>query len=356
MLVLHIGAGKQSRLHRKRYKNLIRRALTTKDFIKCSQLIEESELTNTGYGAALNYSGKVECDASEIYIQTDPMSQLNGVSNSLNPTKYLKSRALSGIDDSKHPILRLHEVYKRVEQLYSSNPYGLTEPISLNYLSLKEIIKCTSDEVILEPAQKVYSQWKDNVYNGVYKYDENKNGILENDAALINHSMLPSDTIGIADINFDNTRIAASLGGNLFKLPGRIGCAGIIGAAIDFHHIDGYYISCMCSGNGEDIVMMKLAHHIVLNMNVYSEDYGLEVHDLIREHSKNFALKAVDKHGNPIIYVGVLVTIQSENSARLIYCHSTESFYFGYGENVVLSELEDSNKAGKVFAYGEFKI
>lgn len=330
IIVLHIGAGKHSPSKRKDYKKLIRHALSRHNILEASNLLEGSKLTNTGYGSSLNILGNVECDASSI---------VHGSTT--------RQRSMIGIDDSKYPIGRMNEIYDKLDEFYIENKFGLTTPVALNYQSVGETelwserreLKESKKQLILKESQRLYDTYKPNL------------SVQE-----------ITDTIGLLCINSDTTTLASSSGGNAFKAPGRIGCAGIIGAAIDFKLHDNLEVSCMCSGNGEDITVMKLAHYVVNNIQLDS-DYGIELKNLLHNYSSQFNLSAVSYDNEPIIYVGVIVVIRNLNngSVTLVYCHTTETFYFGYKvndqeENIVLSELENHSRAGKVFAYGEFKL
>ncbi|EGW35545.1 uncharacterized protein SPAPADRAFT_48528 [Spathaspora passalidarum NRRL Y-27907] len=311
ILVAHLGAGNHNPASSSKYKTLLKRSLNHNDIIEAARVVEQSELTNTGYGSSLNLLGCVECDASFI-----------------EATEKVRIGSLVGVDCS-YPIKEVFRTLDYVNELYQSDDkHDLTAPVMLNYQRVKDLIPKNPDELspnqlISKRQQRIYDIYKDKVLGG--RIEELKHQI--------------TDTIGLIRIVECKTTLATSSGGNFFKLPGRIGCAGIIGAAIDFKRIEGYEISCMCSGNGEQIIRSKLSWEIVNNISkVPEEEYASYFKQLVGS-----------------IYCGFIVVIKSKSTSHLLYGHTTESFHFGFrvGENtrVILSHSE---KEG--FTFGEYKL
>jgi len=338
MLVVHIGAGNHDAKKSKQYKNLLKKAVNSNNLPEASTIVETSELTNTGYGSCLNLMGQVECDASFINVQGTTVTQ----------------GSLVGIDTSTTPIETTINIYQDLKTMYCTtnmNNLGLTMPIKINYKSYSLYRSCGENHnLVLPHSRQFYEKYKDRVLQGIDK---------------IPLGNIITDTIGVIEINDDSTKIATSSGGNFFKVPGRIGCAGEIGGAIDYRVQNGIEISCVCSGNGEDILQMKLAGFVVNNFGHDLEYYGQHLVDMIQQHAAKFNLLAKGKFDDEaVLYVGVIVIVNDTQSdiKRLIYCHSTESFYFGFRNslelepNIVLSRLDNTSKTGKVFAYGEFKL
>ncbi|KAG7664505.1 uncharacterized protein J8A68_001956 [[Candida] subhashii] len=313
ILIIHLGAGNHSSDFSSQYKSLLRRSLKQDNLIEASKILEDSSLTNTGYGSSLNILGKVECDASFV----------------INTKVENKRRigSLSGID-SKHPISTLFDTFTFIEDIYKNDQHELSIPVSLSYPSLKGILPKQNDSInlISEKSQRIYEAYKEKVFEG--RIEELKHII--------------SDTIGLIRIVDGNTTIATSSGGNFFKLPGRIGCAAIIGAAIDSINYEDCEISCMCSGNGEQIVKSMLAHEIANKIrNIPSDEYGKCLQEIVYKHSDKF-------------YGGFIVATTSPGKIQILYGHTTESFHFGYRVNdstrVVLSYSERQGR----FTFGEY--
>ncbi|KAI5953046.1 hypothetical protein KGF57_004038 [Candida theae] len=284
----------------------MKRALKRGDVINVNSVLEHSSVTNTGFGSSLNAFGEVEIDAS--YIKS------NG-----------ESGALSGLQ-SFSPTQELFRIYKEINELYKKQP-NLTRPLSLHCSGLQKYMDIDVDDHL--GSAKAKEIWMG--YSG------------RQDQYPVEGAI--SDTIGSIVINSNDTTLATTSGGNFFKLPGRIGCAGIVGAAIYYEKIGDLEISCMCSGNGEQIIKYSLAQLIVTNVHLMDEGkYGPQLEKLLIGKDKD-------------LYCGfVIVLKKSDGRIHLLYGHTTETFYFGTRVNdstsVVLSCAE---KEGK-FTFGEYKL
>lgn len=161
------------------------------------------------------------------------------------------------------------------------------------------------------------------------------------------------DTVGVIFQSANHLSVLSSSGGNFFKFPGRIGCAGVPGAAAAVGFKNEWTVSCLCSGNGDDIVQMNLAANLVRRFED-PETFAALLVAYIEAAAEGLPLQARDCAGKPVIYVGVLCALISDVESILVYAHSTESFYFGYacgGAHTVLSR----SKAG-VFVQGEYRM
>lgn len=349
LVIVHIGAGCHSLQKSDKYKKLIKVALLVNELERvlqeASKKLEKSKLTNTGYGSSLNLIGAVQCDASFIsYNREDHDTRMGAMYNITN----------------KYPITEVLKCFEQLHRLYSVGfkTFGLSKPLVFDYGQKRLLNELTNtkedvdkDTLVSPRSQNVYDTYKGKLMSN-YNPPANEFDCVRNEI---------QDTIGIIHIDNKTTEIATSSGGNFFKFPGRIGCAGVPGAAIGHRTKDGISVSCMCSGNGEDIIMMNVADRIVDQIvSSPCAEYCEALVDIILQSSINMPLTAVDNH-NTIIYMGAVCVIHDLNSdaKRLVYCHSTESFYFGFKSHnkpeIVLSRLH-SDRVGQVFARGEFKI
>lgn len=271
-----------------------------------------------------------------------------------------KRGALVGIDDCKTPIRAALAVFNAIEASYTEKglfDIGITMPIALNYKSMNPtesyaaaVPRCRPEELILKPAYNFYRQYKKQVVG------------MSNEVC---------DTIGLVELadtpEGATALVVTSSGGNFFKVPGRIGCAGELGSAIEVAVRGPLEIICSCSGNGEDIMIMKLAHYVANRMLDVPDVYPEDLVDVVLRHAANNSLQARNSRHESIIYIGVLLTIRNlqTGEVRLLYCHLTELFYFGYSSQVpgsdpkprvVLSRLENLERAGKLWAMGEVKL
>lgn len=424
VLLIHIGAGNHGSLRKQQYRKLIQQALLLGLAMAALEILERLEFTNTGYGSSLNLNGAVECDASFIMslvplsnhqtpavgtpsdvfldsVSVDPLDRNSSRlpllvllaspdgllvnERKLYPTKRLRLDSMAsarvpvvedslrvaglrsppqrgtvvGIHDSATPITTAVKVFEGISQLYDDRNfrrYGITVPLLINYRCIEpddpyfaDLPRLDPKSLILPPAQQFYDLVCSRLAVG--------GSPPKADAQVL-------DTIGLAEITPLETTVLTLSGGNFFKLPGRIGCAGEVGGAVDLFHQNDYEVACMCLGNGEDIMTMKLSHEIVRQVGKHPEDsYPEDIVHIIEDLREGFNLQAVNTKLETIVYVGVVVTIHNltTGEVRILYCHLTESFYFGFHNHgddkphVVLSKLDDFDMAGKLWTYGEFK-
>lgn len=327
ILVVHVGAGRHAQASLPRLKRAIHAALSANDFRKSSQIIEECPLTNTGYGSSLTADGAVECDASFVEYSTQGRQQ----------------GSLVGITNQRYPITCTLDVYLYLEAVRGPDwkRRGITPPTSLIYPLVRLLLskQPLSDNLILPRSRAIFDHYSDAYRDNV------------------------GDTVGIIYNMGSSTQIAASSGGNFFKISGRVGCSGIVGAGLDHVRDTGVEISCLCSGNGEDIINTQLAAFVSASM-IQSMREGTDIDHprSLETFIRNRAIQASPLASQGLIYVGVIMLLNFEDgSSYLTYCHSTESFMFGYSDRsqrkrVVVSHLENPTEAGTQFACGEFKL
>lgn len=332
VLVVHVGAGNHSLANRTKYRKLIAKALGAESLVGASKVLEGSSLTNTGYGSSLNMDGQVECDASFIRSRNGAIIDVGSMYNIRH----------------QYPISETIDAFEALQQSYRENAMGLTIPVMIDHNRAMEFYNKDKEEEALPDLVSpknldLYSRYKSSV--PLKRLDP------------------VTDTIGVIYTTEEGSEVAASSGGNFFKVPGRIGCAAVLGASIAQRSVvlpgSLYFISCMCSGNGEDIMLMNLARSIIDSLSSKietSEDLLQDMVDAIEEEGRNVPLHNSSK----TIYIGSICSILNLESQKttILYCHSTESFFFGFksdsGEpEVVLSTLE--TEPGK-FCRGEFRI
>lgn len=416
VVVVHIGAGRDNTVNRSKRKRLVLYALDTLLLLECSECIEMSSLTNTGYGSNLNLLGSVECDASFITHDTNGRTQ----------------GSLLGIVGQRFPISCTVSVFEMLGRQYNESwlNRGLSCPVSLLYQQVVRIIpswNISSSNLNLPLAQAIYSKHiasllgdaiinsddentclvinpsrikaavkelagtqKDvftsisegrNVLDNIPNQDDINDSMKDDvssfsthgeagifDRSLIDHSHKLSidtitDTVGVIWGDTNKLQIATSSGGHFFKIPGRVGCSGIVGAGIDHYRDEKVQLCCMCSGNGEDIIKTNLASAIIDSF-VFAKAFSADVDlgkllvDTVRARGIRFE-PLTSKQG---FYVGVIVLLSLINGQEyLIYCHSTESFIFGFKDDqgkkrIVASLLQVPHQAGIKFVHGEYRL
>lgn len=315
VILSHVGAGRHDHQRKQQYCSLLRKcsshieSLTTSTSTKpfaldrydpllqllkaSSQFLESSPLTNTGYGSSLNIDGEVECDGSVLLM-------VDG--------KLLRS-SLYGISE-RFPVTKCIESLKRQ---YIESGLGITNPVIVK----DSPCEGSSSDLISPKSQAFYTRYR--------------------------HHLSPpdpvSDTVGITILDPQgNVAIGSSSGGNMFKKPGRIGCAAIVGAGLFSKRNENYIVTMMCSGNGEDIISMDLARSCCTRIISSLKD-ELDPHvcytslgKAIEESAEEVLLKARISHSETGLYVGCcgLVSNRKNGETIVVYAHSTETFVFRY--------------------------
>lgn len=328
-LVAHVGAGNHSPSSNDRYKKLLKSALRTNSFVQCSSIIEKSPLTNTGYGSALDRFGDASCDCT-VLTSSDQ--------------KY-ESLSLIGIDDKECPTLEsLHIKGKIEEEFQKSRSLGLLKPSMLNYQHIRDSYGTDGGSTLILPAAKLL-------------YDKFKNLTIAPPQSV-------QDTVGV--IHFErHLSLSTSSGGTFLKFPGRVSCAGVYGAGLAVAGDESIRISCLCSGNGDDIIKMRLAGFVadVLLRCAQSDEWqdflAVMVQSIV-DHSELTQLSGLSDKHRTIIYAGVIAIVQQGTRTTLAFCHSTESFYFGFidsagNREIVLSTQPDESRVGH-FVGGQYKL
>lgn len=383
-IVVHIGAGYHSPKHNPTYKKLLKSALGQQSVQSAASIIERNWLTNTGRGANLNRNGQASLDASYLRIES------NKVAGAL---------AITDITDA-NPTRVLFQANEWLDNEFSegsmSSLLGLLRPLNLHYSTFLNFLGFRTVDL-----QNIIRQSTRELYETVSSYVNTKNEtelevqtsrkgsrmvrrtprvesqntkkqrIIEarvagiEDLLSLETCCKIDDTVGVLCISPKNDMTGVtSSGGTFFKIPGRMSCAGVIGAGIAFSCLNLIQVFTMCTGNGDDITRMGLASHIsdaivngLVDLSTTLDDLGAFVVRTILRKSQQYKLSAVDKEGNSIVYVGTISIVITPKKSRLVFCHSTESFYFGFnlvnGLEVTMSRKE--NKDG-LFLHGEFNI
>lgn len=375
ILVIHIGAGCHSSHLDARYRKLLKTALS-KDLREASTLIERNPLTNTGYGSSLDSEGHASCDCSIASVSSG---------------KVVNMLTLTNITDCRNPTVACQQVLALLEAEYQGlkGQMGLLRPSTLDFGAAREkYSEIPSESILLNNARVLYARFMEHeaaLRSLVEKEQESREDqhkeTLESkrpcredkerkntaDGAF-EHALSPrlapdvQDTVGL--IQLDTTvHIATSSGGNFLHPPGRVSCAGVFGAGLGYGRGETVEVFCLCSGNGDDIVKMGLAAHVADSMAQKLleagewPDLGTLLVETVERRSSMFQMAAVDSNLNHIVYVGVLAVVRNGRKVRLVFCHSTESFYFGFRtQSGIETVLNRHDGSVGTFVCGEYKL
>lgn len=342
MLVVHIGAGNHQ-ANRGKYRGILKKALHH-DFLTASELVEKSPWTNTGYGSNPDWNGSASCDGTLV---------------SVNHLKKVHVTLLTEITDCSVPTRALDAVAEKLRQLYGGDlirgQLGLVRPISMPFQQAREMVNLPREPILLHRGRDYYERVRpvlalENLaesghtsMDAVNTTDVAVSQIEEREAGMLtapNHAPLfpVADTVGFIESS-PALRFSTTSGGHMLRFPGRTSCAGIYGAGSGYACLGDAEVVTLCSGNGDDIITMGLASHVSDRM-VAAAAAGEALAQTLQQIVESRAQLVLS------CYVGVLCVVrtgaESDRKSTLVYCHTTETFYFGFrssgGAEVILSQ------------------
>lgn len=386
LLLVHIGAGYHSPKHDTAYTRLLKKSVECQLLQLAARAVERSWITNTGRGSNVDRSGYASLDATYLKVVNGKVANVLSLVDICdeNPTKAI-TQAKNWLDtefntnslSSKLGLLRpLSLVYSQLQGflgLQTSLSSLIRPSTEKAYKRVKEYFdaKLLSEASDAKDAklkrQRLSSDLKSS--SGLTLSEEDILQEIKTAANLdpVDQSKI-EDTIGVLEVSNTNDQYeidaVTSSGGTFFKLPGRISCAGSFGAGLAFSHGNEIQVVGMCTGNGDDISRMNLASFLTdaiaanyQRIEKNSESIGEFLVSSIVQRSSMFQLSAVDTSGSPTIYLGAVAIIISKKRKSIVYCHSTESFYFAFRlNNEVEIVMSRKRKANGSFLHGEYQI
>lgn len=312
LIAVHLGAGKHGQSKRKLYQRLCKDALSIgiDSLVKgkpavnvCTQicrLLEDSPLTNAGYGSQLTENGTVECDAS------------------LMESKYGIGTAVSSVSTVKNPIEISYKLYENL--LQPPDQHNRSRPLSLcghGALDFARLSGCTivPEESMISPEAKLAYDYWDLVLRSK---DSQDLYIASNEPDEV------QDTVGVICIDLNGIHCAcSSSGGVTYKHPGRTGPAAIIGASTFVACSPDQTVACCSTGQGEDIISLRLSS--LFSTTLLQQPYGDEI-DVIKQILRS---KDVFVQSDPV-YIGLMsLNTDPKTGTNFVYAHTTDSMVVG---------------------------
>lgn len=264
------------------------------------QILEDSELTNAGFGSNLCFDGSVECDAS---LMSGWNMRWSGVG------------AMSGV---KNPIAVARELYKAQDE---KNLCGLVTPLLL-------CGKGASDWAS-NRGFKVDSILSSEKSSSKFKYYKRKYENVQNLAGGDSFKERRLDTIGAIAISREGqVASASSSGGIALKTPGRVGQAAIYGAGCWAQ--DGF--AATTSGTGEQLIKTMFARSLkdcLVNTSENENLYMAAERAFVCNFLKSPFIREVNVENR---LAGFLAAVRDEDSTRveLVCGHNTPSMIYSY--------------------------
>nr|CAD7414578.1 unnamed protein product [Timema poppensis] len=264
--------------------------------------LEDSPLTNAGYGSTLTWDGKVECDASVMDGRTLQYGAVGAVSGVKNPVKLAHHLCFK----QNSPTLALGRV----------PPCLLVGSGARKWAKRAGIQTVPSHSLVSEKALKRYEHYKKK---------------LKKFEAVTKKIVSPLDTVGAVSMDSEgNVASACSSGGIALKHPGRVGQAGVYGCGCWAENTDGQSAIAACtSGCGEYLVKTCLAREVSQDIKVASCCIkGL--HDTMTNKFVNSPVLRNVPIDNRLGGVIVLKCSQDESTGEFLWAHSTNTMMISY--------------------------
>ncbi|XP_022183724.1 threonine aspartase 1 [Myzus persicae] len=310
VIAVHAGAGYQKTTKEANYRKICLKACkkglevlknngSALDAVAVATMVlEDSPLTNAGYGSNLTWNGAVECDASII---DGSNMHYGGVG------------AVSGI---KNPIA-LAKLICENQNLKMS--FGRIPPCLLvglgahEYAIANNIIAVDPFSLISEKSKKDFVHSKYKVMNQKYSNCQVGNPRL--------------DTVGCVGMDkFGNVAASSSSGGILLKQDGRVGQAALLGSGCWAQNMpDDVAIAVTTSGCGEHLIKTNLAREMSRQL-VNSSCPTIAITKCFNE---DFIHSPILRNCNEKL-AGSLVLYKNKDYCEILSAHTTKSMCIAY--------------------------
>uniref|UniRef100_A0A1B6KDN8 Threonine aspartase 1 n=1 Tax=Graphocephala atropunctata TaxID=36148 RepID=A0A1B6KDN8_9HEMI len=312
---VHIGAGQHSRALEKKYEQLCQQASkhgvdvlarggsAVDAAIGATMLLEDSPLTNAGFGSNLSWDGKVECDAS----------MMDGA--------HLMFGACGAVAGVKNPVLLARHIcdQQRVPlSLGRIAPCLLAGEGAHRYAIEHNIATLDPDSLISDKALKTYKHCK----KKLNRYHEHLEKKRKYETEFPNELQTQMDTVGAVCVDIaGNIAAACSSGGVLMKRAGRIGQAAIQGAGCWADST----VGVVSTGCGEHLMATSLAREAARNIHA-SQCPTSALRTTFEDHFLGSPL--LSKFNEKL--AGLLVVQVKYGRGEMLYAHTTDSMCIGY--------------------------
>ncbi|VDD81095.1 unnamed protein product [Mesocestoides corti] len=345
-VVVHAGAGFHAPSNESTYKDaclnaclaaaqILERSNTTFPAIDAAtsavSVLEDSYITNAGYGSCLNFDGYVECDAGLMCGKSLVFTSVGSVSNVKNP-----------IEIPRHLILR--HLTEPASVIGRVKPLSLCGDGARRYASEVAGLPLTPDNRLISKSAR--SSWRK--YRALV--DEHESNVVDastrngNSREGLSSSLKRSriwdrlDTVGAVCLDISGNICAASSSGGIpLKIGGRVGQACIYGCGSWAEVTPSVSVGCVTSGTGEQLIKTQLAQRIASEILV---EKNKPIPDVVnnafqREFlaSRFLAKETTEKFGGVVGLCRTPGDTQDPYLPRVVelfFKHSTKSLAYAY--------------------------
>lgn len=310
-IAVHVGAGQHSETLKKKYQKLCRDACKTgiaklrsggsslDAVVEATIILEDSALTNAGFGSNLTLKGDVECDASIMdgsKLLFGAVGAVSGIKNPISLAKRLCEQQKVKISHGRVPP----------SILVGSGAHVWAREMGVETL--------LPEELISTKARKIYNHYKRKLEAGG-----------DGQCKIPKKRM---DTVGAVCVDaLGNVAAACSSGGIILKYPGRVGQAGVWGCGV-WAHNGPCSVAASTSGCGEHLIRTTLARTIAQTIATPMPNHVTRLHQTMKEDfiESEFLNGLEQKLGGAI---AIRYSLE-ESIGDLLWTHSTNSMILGY--------------------------
>ncbi|CAO3610106.1 unnamed protein product [Cunninghamella blakesleeana] len=315
-IAVHVGAGNLSQKKEHAYKtacinaceiamNLLKEGGTAVDGItKAIESLENSAVTNAGYGSNFTLKGTVECDASLMDGKTTSFGGVGAVQGIKNPIEICQKM----VQENNQGLLTLGRI-----------PPMLLCGKGAQEWANQHGIQSVSDETLIE--EQSLTTYLDHLQR-------------LHDALDIDYG---HDTVGAICVDKDgNVAAGVSSGGISLKSPGRIGEAAMYGSGCWAENQSEVYpgVACSVSGTGEQIMRSRFTTKCMDKLQE-EDDIDKVLSNCFKKHFLESPFLSIYDTKS----VGI-ITLRLSSKLEFWYGHVTESMGIGY-----MSSTTDKAKA-----------
>lgn len=321
LVAIHVGAGSHATSLKGEYKQLMRKACkqaiatlrnggSSVDAVCiATQVLENSPLTNAGYGSSLTEDGSVECDAS------------------IMDGRSLRHGAVGAVPGVRNPVLLARQI---LEAQAHPQPGGLVPPSFLagsgaqTWAERHHVEICQPQDLIAKKSQRLHEESLRQIQRQTEGGAKRRRYMMPEEEEEMAGGLL--DTVGAVCVDASGSVASTvSSGGLVLKHSGRVGQAAVYGCGCWAENdCDGSGVSVGVSttGCGEHLIRTMFAR-LCAKAAIETDPLGMKLVDTIdQQFLKSEFLEGI----NPRMAGGLI--IRHDSSAQetdLFWLHTTRT-------------------------------
>lgn len=331
-IAVHVGAGNHAESQKKNYQKLCKDACINAikiikngkshidAVVEATIILENSPLTNAGYGSNLTLKGIVECDASIMDGNNLNFGAIGAVGSIKNPIYLAKCLCESQNKRISHGRIAPNFIVGNGGREWAQeHPEYNIDIVDNNDLKSPKAIK-------------IWNHYKRKIERNNDNDNDDKLNVCKKPKIDIIDDDKKLDTVGAIFVDkYGNVSSACSSGGIILKSSGRVGQAGVWGCGVWAENNNDISVASSTTGCGEHLIKTTLAKTLAESIKINNNntiDYVKNINDTMMNDFINskYLNNVEQKLGGGII----LGYNKINNIGELLWTHSTNSMILGY--------------------------